>query len=240
MKNYTKFSLIAFIIPFALSISSCNFDCLEGSGKQTTVDRPVETFSSIELGGSYKVILNQDSTSKMKITADDNIIDEIKTRVSGGVLEIKMEGNICNSGDIVLEISSKEWKSLEVSGASQVSSSSQIKANDFKIDLSGSSSLDLDLVAAAVRTSSSGSSEIKLKGQARSHEIELSGSGEIKAFDFVVGDYKISTSGASEMEINVMNDLKVSTSGSSKIKYKGTPKNIANDESGSSELIKVQ
>lgn len=240
MKNYTKFSLIAFVIPIALSISSCNTECLEGSGKQTTMERSVETFSSIEMGGSYKVILTQDSTSKMRITADDNIIDEIKTKVSGGVLEISMDGNICSSGDIVLEISSKEWKGLEISGASKVISSSQIKTNDFKIELSGSSSIDLDLVAAVVRTSSSGSSEIKLKGQARSHEIDLSGSGEVNAFDFVVNDYKISTSGASEMEINVMNDLKVSTSGASKIKYKGTPKNIVNDESGSSELIKVQ
>lgn len=240
MKKHTKLNLAAVLFAVTFTISSCNFDCVEGSGRQTTKNIAVDSFSGVEIGGSYKVIISQDSSSSMKITADDNIIDEIKTRVSGGILEIKMDGNYCNVGDITIELSAKQWRSIEVSGASQISSTSQIKANDFNIDLSGSSSMDLNLSAAAVRTSSSGSSEIRLKGQAGSHEIDLSGSGEIKAFDFVVGNYKISTSGASEMEINVLNDLKVSTSGSSSIKYKGTPKNVSNDESGSSELIKVQ
>ena len=240
MKNYTKFNLLAFIIPVSLIFNACNTDCKSGSGNQTTENRPVETFSSVEFGGSYKVIISQDSSSSMKITADDNIIEDIKTRVSGGVLEISMDGNFCEVGEIVIELSTKQWLGIEASGASQITSAGQIKSEDFKIDLSGTSSIDLDLVTGTLRTNSSGSSKIMLRGQARSHDVDFSGTGSVKAFDFVVGDYKISTSGASEMEINVLNDLKVKTSGASKVSYKGSPKNVSNDESGSSEVIKVQ
>ena len=240
MKNFTKFSLVALIIPVSLTFNACKLDCKDGSGKQTTENRTIETFSSVEFGGSYKVIISQDSSSSIKITADDNIIEDIKTNVSGGVLQIKTDGNYCNVGEVVIELSTKQWKGIEASGASQISSARQIKSEEFEIKLSGTSTLDLDLVTGILKTNSSGDSKIMLKGQARSHEIDFSGTGTVKAFDFVVGDYKISTSGASEMEINVLNDLKVSTSGSSKVSYKGTPKNISNDESGSSELIKVQ
>lgn len=240
MRNYKIFSFLASLIIFSMVFNACKSACTKGSGKQISENRSVETFSSVVLAGSYKVVISQDSSSKMNIVADDNIMVHIKTSVSGGVLEIKMDDNICNPGEIMIALSAKEWKGIEVSGVSKINSSSQIKAEEFKIDLSGSSSLTLDLVAAAVSTRSSGSAEINLKGQARSHAINLSGSGVLKAFDFVVGDYKIITSGASEMEINVLNDLKVKTSGSSKITYKGSPINVSNDKSGSSVLIKVQ
>jgi hypothetical protein len=240
MRNFTKFSLVALIILVSLTFNACKYECKNGSGKQTTVNRTIETFSSVQFGGSYKVIISQDSSSSIKITADDNVIEDIITKVSGGVLEIKTDGNYCNVGEIVIELSTKQWKGIEASGASQITSVGQIKSDEFDIKLSGTSTLDLDLVTGNLKTNSSGDSKIMLKGQARSHEINFSGTGILKAFDFVVGDYKISTSGASELEINVLNDLKISTSGTSKVSYKGTPKNISNDESGSSELIKVQ
>jgi hypothetical protein len=91
-----------------------------------------------------------------------------------------------------------------------------------------------------VITKASGSSEIRLKGQAGSHEVDLSGSGKVEAVDFEVGNYRINTSGSSQLRINVLNDLQVNSSGSSDIAYRGNPKRINNDKSGSSSLQRIQ
>ena len=198
MKKYIQFICLIAFIPSVFMLNGCNSNCIKGSGTQKTEDRNVGTFSKVEFGGSIKLKIKQDSTSWMKITADDNILKEIKTRVSGDVLKIEMDGNFCNSGDVIIELSSKVWSGIKASGATQIISDQQINSNEFELDLSGSSQVDLNLVAAKFKLESSGSSEIKLKGQARQSEVNVSGASEINAFDFVVSDYNIETSGSSK------------------------------------------
>lgn len=63
--------------------------------------------------------------------------------------------------------------------------------------------------------------------------------GKINAFDFVVGEYTIRSSGASHCKINVLKTLNVHSSGASEIKYKGSPSTVNNDKSGASSIEKV-
>lgn len=239
MKKYTQFIYFLAFIPLVLMLNGCNSNCIKGSGTQKIEDRNVGTFSKVEFGGSIKLKIKQDSTNWMKITADDNILKLIKTRVSGDVLKIEMDGNFCNPSEVLVELSSQTWSGIKASGATQIISENQINSDNFELDLSGSSQVDLNLVTAKFKMETSGSSEIKLKGQARQSDVNVSGAAEINAFNFVVSDYNIETSGSSKCAINVLNSLNVNSSGSSEILYKGLPKNINNKKSGSSELKHV-
>jgi formylmethanofuran dehydrogenase subunit C len=240
MKKHIKLSLLFAILPAIMALNSCNVNCIKGSGRQVTEDRNIGNFTKVEFGGAMKLKIRQDSSSFMRITADDNIQREIKTRISGDVLKIEMDGNFCNSGEIIIELSSKQWKGIKASGSTQIMSENQINSNKFELDLSGASTVNLDLVTGIFRAESSGSSEINLKGQARQCDISLSGSSEINAFNFVVSNYNIESSGSSKCAINVLNSLKINSSGSSKVIYKGNPKDIVNDKSGSSTLKHVE
>ena len=238
----TKFKLLTFssvCLVFLLALGACNTHCITGSGNQQSEDRDIGAFSKVEFGGNITMKIRQDSSPAMNITADDNILREIKTRVKGDVLQIKTDGNFCNPGPIVIELSSNKWNGIEASGSSKIISENQINTDDFYLDLSGSSTVDLDIVAGRFRTESSGVSKINLKGQARSHDVAVSGSANIKAYDFIVSDYEIETSGSSDCEINVLNSLKANTSGSSKILYKGNPKELDNQKSGASTFKHV-
>lgn len=240
MKNINKFSLLTLLLPLVLMMNACNNECKSGSGIQTTENRNIGEFSKVELGGNFKLIITQNSSSAMKITADDNVINEIKTRISGDVLEIKLGDKFCDIGDITIELSSKQWQGIDASGSTDIVSENQINTENFELNLSGSSTVDLNLVAGLIQTNSSGNSVINLKGQARKHDADLSGATELNAFDFVVSDYIIESSGSSNCTINVLNNLEVKTSGSSKILYRGNPKNISNDKSGTSVLEQVE
>lgn len=239
MKNQYKI-VSALGLSLLFILSSCNFNCISGSGRRVTENRSVGTFTKVEFGGNIRLKVKQDSVSSMRITADDNIQREIKTRVKGGVLQIKMDGNFCNTGLIEIELSSKEWKGIEASGACQIYTENQLHTNDFMLDLSGASKVVMDIVASRMRTSSSGSAKVKLTGQAGAHDVDLSDAAEIQAFDFVVGNYNIETSGSSDCAINVLNSLNVQSSGASKILYKGNPKTIHHDESGAATLKHVE
>ncbi len=238
MNSSTK--IIASTLSIGILLSSCSgLDCIEASGNQISQDRNVGSFTRVETSGSMKVILKQGPVNNVKITADDNILKDIETNVRGNKLHIDLDKNFCNAGPITVYITSKDYESVDASGAVEILSDGKLNLKDFELDLSGSSKVDIDLNAANVKTSSSGASEIFLKGQAGSHELELSGSASVNALDFVVGRYRIESSGASESRINVLNELNISSSGSSDIEYRGNPSTIKNDESGASGLKKI-
>lgn len=236
----TSTKIIAGALLLSVLFNSCNgFNCINGSGNQISQTRDVGSFTRVETSGSIKVILKQGAVNALSVTADDNILKEIDTYVRGKRLIIDLEGSFCDVGPITLFITSKNYEGIEASGAVEILGEGKLNVNDFDLDLSGSSKVDLDINAANVKTSSSGASEIFLKGQAGSHELDLSGSSSVEALDFVVGRYRIESSGASDSRINVLNELDISSSGSSDVQYRGSPSKIKNDESGASSLKKV-
>lgn len=237
MKTATK--NIALALSIGVLFTSCDYDCITGSGNQISADRSVGEFSRIETSGSIKAILKQGSTNAVRITADDNILKEIDTYVEGKTLVVELDGNFCDAGPITVYITSKQFEGVDASGAVEIVSDGKLNVNDFDLDLSGSSKVSLTINARNVKTSSSGASEIALRGQAGSHELDLSGSTSVDALDFVVGRYRIDTSGASESKINVLNELSISASGSSDVQYRGNPTKIQNSESGASSLKKI-
>ncbi|RCH56366.1 DUF2807 domain-containing protein [Mucilaginibacter hurinus] len=238
MKPYLYIPFIASIAVTAFS--SCNNSCKQGSGNIATDTRKVEDFTKIEVSGGYKVTLKQDSSLSIAITTDDNLFDDIKTSVSGGTLTIKPNKNICATESSTLVIGVRNLEKIAGSGAVDFASAGKLTTGNLSISLSGSGKVDLDLNAANVYTEASGATELKLRGQATAHSIEMSGSGKVEALDFVVGNYTINTSGASESSINVLNSLIVKTSGSSSIQYRGNPRTVKNDESGASSIKKIE
>lgn len=236
-KTYFNLALAASVIIISV-FSSCRFGCIKGSGKQVTETRQISSFSALDISGGYKVVLKQDSSSNITITADDNLMKYIHTDLHGDVLKISSKKNLCSSGEMVLNIGIKQLRKLEASGAVDVSADGKLNVKDINFDLSGASKINLNLNASNVHTEGSGSTEIHLSGQATSHTINLTGSGKLYAFDFVVGDCNLETTGASECEINVLHQLSINTTGSADIKYKGTP-SISEKRVGASTVTKV-
>ncbi|MGZ3753395.1 MAG: head GIN domain-containing protein [Mucilaginibacter sp.] len=232
--------LILFIAAISVTaLSSCRFGCIKGSGRQITETRKVTDFTRLEISGGYKVILKQDSSLSVTVNADDNLMKYIRSSVDGDRLHIYSKKNLCGSGELVITIGVKNLEKVKASGAVDLSSDGKLNTKDFALELNGASKVNLDLNAANVITEGNGSSEITLKGQASSHKIELAGSGKIYALDFVVGNYDIQTTGASECQINVLHELNVNTTGAADIKYRGNPTSVNSSKTGSASITKI-
>jgi hypothetical protein len=235
--SYLKTICIALLAVTALS--SCMFNCVKGSGNESSEERKVENFSRLKLSGGYKIILKQDSSLGLHITADDNVLKYIKTNVSGDMLIIGTRKNLCTKRAVTITIGIRNLEQIKGSGAIEVQSDGKLNVKDLDIHLSGASKVNLDLNANNVTTSGSGATEIYLKGQAVSHAIELTGSGKVNALDFVVNKYTVETTGASDCKINVLNELNVHTTGAADIQYRGNPSKINNSKSGASSIKKI-
>jgi len=240
MKKTHLYLFLSAAIAVSISLSSCNMACKKGSGNVKSETRTINNFSQLSLeGGSYKVILTQGPTVSLKITGDDNLMGDIESDVSGNKLTVKTEGNICPSGETVLNITVKDLSYLGTSGMVDISSDGKIITKDIEFDFSGTTKLTLNLEAANVTTTGSGMIDLTLTGQATTHKVAVSGSAQIDALDFVVGKYDIESSGAGSYKINVLTNLKVNTSGTSDIQYRGNPANVDNNQSGAGSIKKI-
>jgi hypothetical protein len=232
-----KFSLM---LVAAISFAGCSSKCIEDSGNHIVKDITVTPFDEIEIDGPVKLVLRQDSSFKIAISADSNIIDKIKTSVSGEKFKVSLDPmQYCGSDSIVIHAGIGALTEVKAAGASKVYSEGALHVGDIDMKLSGATELNLNLYAGKVKTESDGAARLTLSGQAGAHELDSKGVLELNAFDFVVAQYDIDIQGTGKSNINVLNDLKVKTSGSSTIYYKGNPKNVSDKKSGTSKLEKV-
>ncbi len=240
MKKHLYFLPVLLALVSVITMPSCHIGCIKGSGKEVNENRIVGSFSKLEISGAFKINLKQDSGHALTVMADDNLMKYIKTEVSGNKLRVYTRKNFCSNNMITLNVPIFQLSEIKGSGAVQLASEGRINTQNFKMELTGVSKVDLDLNAADVQTKAAGAAEIFLKGQAASHKVDVAGVGKLHAFDFVVGNYNIKTSGSGNCEVNVLKTLIVNTSGAADIKYKGNPSSIDTKKSGASKITKVQ
>jgi hypothetical protein len=232
-----------FILPvFALLtlMIGCKSKCIEDSGNHIEKSTVVKNFNKIDVSGTFKVVLRQDSTYAVKIAADSNIVSAIKIDVSSNELKVSMkEGSYCGNDSIIVEVGIGELKEIKADGAISLQTDGHIYAGDVVLDFSGSSDISLVLNAGKVTTTIDGAGKLTLAGQAGVHQVTTKGVATIDAFDFTSGVYNLDLTGSAKANINVLNELSVKTEGSSEVYYRGNPKKVDEKKSGAAKLEKV-
>ena len=232
--------LLAIVLAIPVLLAGCSTGCIEDSGIRVAKGSVVKPFDKIDVGGAFKLVLNQDSTYGIKIEADSNIIENVKVDVSGSELRIKMkEGSYCGSDSIVVYAGIGELKKLSAAGAMKVVTNGIINTGDLEMNFAGSTDVSLSLNAGKLTTGIEGVGKLKLNGQAGVHKLSTEGSADVDAFNFVAGVYDVHITGSGKANINVLNELRVDTEGSSEIYYKGNPKKVNEKKAGATKLEKV-
>jgi hypothetical protein len=195
---------------------SVNFGGVQGSGNVQAEKRNLADFNAIEVGGAIEVEVVAQKDFSVEVEADDNLLQFIKTEVSGETLKISTDKRFSTRNPIRVRISAPDIGNLEVSGASKLSLTN-LKNDSLRVD-------------------SSGASKIKVDGETKNLEVELSGASRLDAENLKTENADIDASGASNATIFVSNDLKADLSGASSVTYSGNPKNLVKKTSGASSV----
>jgi hypothetical protein len=200
------------------------FSGVRGSGRKITEARDLPEFDGIEFKGNGKVYVSQGTVQSVSITADDNVIDELKTEVRDGVLTISADKWIMDDSSAEYDIVVADIRNISVSGMGELRSRDTLKAEAIDLRLSGIGDVSLSLDADILNTRISGTGDMKLDGKARHHEIRISGVGELDAYDLITESAVLDISGAGDCKINVQEELVVDISGAGDVTYKGNPR----------------
>lgn len=227
-----KFGFIIFIVAIVVGVIVANLfsfgrasgsifqfslgSGVKGSGVMASEIRDAKGFKSIDVGGVFQVEIRSGSDFEVEVEADDNLLQYVKTEVSGDELKITTECRIKSSQPLRVRVTAPNIENIDASGASNVTF----------VDVKNSS-LSID---------TSGASKVKLAGQTSSLTIDVSGASGIDAQELKAENATVDASGASSVRVFVSNRLVSHASGASKIGYSGNPTSIEKTSSGASKI----
>ena len=201
-----------------------------------------EEFHEVHVSNAFRLYLSQSDETALAVSAEDaETIGRIKTEVKNGVLYIGFDGQqkwYGRSKKPTAYLSFRQLSRIKGSGATQIISEGNIRADQLDIDLSGASDFTASVQAARLSIDLSGASDIKLRGRVDSLFLKSSGASDLKAYDLEAAFASVNVSGASDSKIFVTQELKARASGASSIKYKGGARITDMENSGASSIKK--
>lgn len=217
---------------------------LSDVGDVVTRELEITDFSKVEVSNAFRVEITQSDTYGVAITANEGIFDHIDAVKSGDTLKLGMKPHLRIRGSITLEakITMPVLKYLKLSGASRGTAKGFSSQEDFGLNLSGASVLDMGIEAGKTNLELSGASKItgnvklgdadmtlsgasraELEGSANNVTLKANGASRLEMGGLTINDTDVHASGASRITVNTNGNLNIDLSGASKLEYAGNP-----------------
>lgn len=199
---------------------SCQNDQMHfGSGRAVTETRTLDPFTKVKSEGVFDVTITQGPEQSVEITADDNIIGFVKTRVVNNELRLSLKNDGYHEVTLKARITVPRLNGLNNSGTGH------IEMTGFSED-------------GAFKMVNSGTGHIKMAGSANSLSVYNEGTGSVQGFHFNVKEADVKNLGSGQIEVHCSEHLKVDIEGSGKVFYKGQP-SLQVDITGSGSVVRA-
>lgn len=238
-----KTLLIPIFTVAAFFLNACGMNIIVGSGNLTTEKHTVSNFEKIILAVPARLVLTQGDSESMEISAEENLMAYIHSKVENGVLSIYVEENtnIMPTEEILIRLSAKDISAVTISGSGKITSEAlsakelsfqingsgefivdQIDAEQLHANINGSGKMRLDKINATnTRLSIDGSGKYIVAGQSDTVELLVNGSGRIQAQNLESEQAQASINGSGNIAVWASEQLTARITGSGEITYRG-------------------
>lgn len=216
MKNLL-FTLLAITILF---VSSCEEDSpFVGSDTIVTETRTVTGFDRILLTGVVDVNIVEGTNFSVTVRGNDNLLDQIETQLRDATLEIGLASgnfrNITADVDIVMP----SLAGLELTATADAAAQNFSNLSALTVDISGTGSVSISNSSTDLLTAN------------------LSGTGDMNAFGLTATTAEVNTTGSGSAELTVTNSFEGTIAGTGDVRYRGFPRSLFFNITGSGELV---
>jgi hypothetical protein len=199
-----------------LLASAC---AIEGNGVPGRALREVALFEGVEIAGGDNLEVIVSATHKddqrgaqLELVGDENLLEHIQTRVSGGRLVITTEDCLEPRLPLELRVAVPSLRAVDISGDGRLTARNL-----------GAPSVEVDI---------SGDGRVSLEGQANTLTAVISGDGRVLARGLEVERAHIGVSGDGSITTCVHERLEVQISGDGEVTYYCDPDAVDQDISG--------
>ncbi|MCA9190774.1 MAG: DUF2807 domain-containing protein [Planctomycetales bacterium] len=210
---------LGMILPFMATIGCVVTHVgIPGSGVSLSEIRELEAFDSVSVSGVATVNIEIGELAKCEVTADDNLVPLVETKVVDGELQIGLSESVSMKTPIVVDLVLPKLRGINMSGAT-TGLVSGLSSDSLQVDLSGASELTI------------------ATGACQQVNVDTSGVAEAQLKDLVVSHAKVSTSGTSRVEVTAKESLIADASGASEVVCYGNPARVEKDTSGVADIV---
>ena len=176
-----------------------------GSGNQVTENRQFSDFSSVSVSSGFAFVITQSDSFSVKTITNENIQNYIQVSKSGDTLSVGLKpGYGIATSTLRVEIAMPVLNRLELSGGAHGNAEGFVSTNNFEIDASGGS-------------------VVQIQGQVNDLIVNSSGGSQLNLSDFSVRNADVNLSGGAQVEINASGRIDANLSGGSQLHYSGNP-----------------
>ena len=224
----TTLSRFTIAIILAMLTSSCMMDMNFGSGVTGNGDivkesRDItETFTAVSASEGLDVYVTQAADFKIRVEADENVIDLIGTDIRDGKLKVHAIKNIGRATKKVY-ISMPEITALEANSGADLVGEGLIEADKVSLDSSSGAGLKVEIVADQIEAESSSGADIRLGGRTNLLYADASSGSDIKAVELEAKICRANASSGADIRVSVSEELTADASSGGDIGYNGDP-----------------
>ncbi len=239
------------ILLFSLSLLATNVanaqwwssnNKVTGNNKMISQTRSVGNYDEVAVSGMMDVKLVSGKEGRIDIEAESNLMEYLETEVEGGRLKISVRKgynlNPSRNNPIRITVPVEEINAVALTGSGNIRGTERLRAQNFKVDLTGSGDIDLDLDVQDLEGKLTGSGDVKLNGKVQEFNVRVTGSGDFLATGLSAEVVDASILGSGDIEVRVTEELRARISGSGDIKYLGDPKKQDFKTTGSGSISK--
>jgi len=212
---------------------------VQGNGNVVEESRAVGAFTRIHLQGVGNLYVRQGAREELRVRAEENLLEYLKTETRAGELVIwKDGGTLLNTAPIEYHLTLVDLERAALAGAGRIEGS-DLHTGVLTLRLSGVGSIELaNLTASGLDVESSGVGDVTLSGSTQEQSIRLSGLGNYNgdALASVEADVLIARSGSAT--VRVRDRLTATINGSGNIYYIGDP-TVDSSISGSGRVERI-
>jgi hypothetical protein len=190
---------------------------LQGSGTPASQTRVLSAFHRVELAGASNVVVSAGARQSVVVSADDNLLDRVTTRVGSGTLVIGSIGSFETRVPMSVRVTVPTLDAVTLSGSGMVAAEG--------ID------------AAALRMTLSGSGLLRASGTVDHLDVVLGGSGDAELGGLQARDARAVVTGSGRIVVYVTGALDASVPGSGAVLYRGSPAHVTTMVTGSGAVV---
>jgi hypothetical protein len=201
---------------------------VRGSGVVISQTREVVDFNSVEINFPVELTIQQGSAPSVKVEAEDNLLPQLATRVSGNTLYIENSQpdwtrrvNPTRPVRITMTVKTLQRVDFPSAGTLLVD---KMETDHLDVSISGAGTITLSgLTAQALTIHLSGAGNITASGSVNSLDMDISGFGSFQGSDLASQSADIVISGAGSATTWAKSSLNANISGTGSVKYYGAP-----------------
>jgi hypothetical protein len=209
---------------------------VRGSGVSISQVRQVADFNSVEINFPVELTIQQGNVTALTVEAEDNLLPQLATRVSGDTLYIEnsqldWSKRVNPTRPVWIHMTVKDLQRVDFPSAGSLRLE-KFQADHLELSISGAGTMNLtDLTAQNLTVNLSGAGSVTASGAVNSLNLDISGFGSFRGSDLASQTADITISGAGSATTWVKSSLNVNISGTGSVNYYGSP-NVTREVSG--------